>query len=61
MNYITYDNQSLTAITFPVNVTNLGRFHNLDNNNLTGNLDLTNLFRLQNRYTFVFNNNPNLP
>jgi hypothetical protein len=55
-----YDNQSLTAITFPVNVTNLGRFHNLDNNNLTGNLDLTNLDRLQNRYTFIFNSNPNL-
>jgi len=54
------DNKSLTAITFPVNVTNLGRLHNLDNNNLTGNLDLTNLFRLQNRYSFVFNSNPNL-
>ncbi len=55
-----YDNKSLTAITFPVNVTSLGRLHNLDNNNLTGNLDLTNLFRLQNRYSFVFNSNPNL-
>lgn len=55
-----YNNKSLTAITFPVNVTNLGRFHLFDNNNLTGNLDLTNLFRLQNRYSFVFNSNPNL-
>ena len=41
-------------------MTNLGRLYNLDNNNLTGNLDLTNLFRLQNRYSFVFNSNPNL-
>jgi len=54
-----YNNPSLTGFTFP-NLFSLGRFHNLYNNNLQGNLDLSTLTGVQSRYTFLFYSNPGL-
>lgn len=53
------NNPSLTAITFP-NSVSLGRFHNLYQNNLQGNLNLSSLTGLQTRYSFLFYSNPGI-
>jgi hypothetical protein len=59
--YDIFNNPSLTAITFANNGSNFyPRYHRIYNNNLQGNLDLTPITSTQNRYNFLFYNNPGL-
>jgi hypothetical protein len=59
--YDIFNNPSLTAITFANNGANFyPRYHRIYSNNLQGNLDLTPITSTQNRYNFVFYNNPGL-
>ena len=53
------NNPSLTGITFP-NSVSLGRYHNIYQNNLQGNLNLSTLTGLQTRYSFLFYTNVGL-